>query len=258
MTDYVYNDDDGKMPALLEKFTSRIGDGTGHHEQAYPDMLNPLACAMSTGSGLDIGCGMGRNTQAMAERMAEVVALEPDQARWTWTRDTVADQAHVSVLNMTTTQYMAQQPGKQFDLVLAGMVVQHIATHTCRDLIEDVAALTKPGRLAVIATTHAPAHTPYFTLQGVNEPRHVAQISEAEFNDFADNPQGKDRLPVRRFSRADLEAQVPDSFDIVHWSDFSYYRPEHLEYFAWIHGVTLEELADTGTSQFIVLKKVRS
>lgn len=256
MNDYVYKDNEVTMPAFSEKFTSRIGDGSGYHEQFFHDTVNLLAHARSAGSMIDIGCGMGRTTLEGARIVSELVALEPDAARWNYTRELVAEFPHVAVLNQTTQQYIAANPGKQFDLSVLGMVVQHLPTHLVTRVMDDLATLTRPGGIAVVATTHAMEKARCFTYQKVEDGRLNAQISEEEFNRYAENTAEQDKgLPVHRFSRSEFEAIVPQQFDITYWQQYSYYRPEHLEYFAWRHSVTPEELADVGNSQFLVLRR---
>jgi ubiquinone/menaquinone biosynthesis C-methylase UbiE len=252
VADYVYKDNEAGMPKLSAMLTSRMGDGQGNHEAAYLDTINLLVAALGSGSMIDIGCGMGRITLAAAGKIHELVALEPDAARCNWTREAVADKPGVSVLNTTSADFIASYPDKQFDLAVLGMVIQHLSTHKSRMLMQDVARLTRPGGLAVISTTHALERAKCFTFQHAARSR----VSEEEFNRYADNPELQDKgVPVHRYSRSELEAIVPDAFDIVQWTQYSYYRPEHLDRFAKVHQVKPEELADIGNSQFLVLKK---
>ena len=92
--------------------------------------------------------------------------------------------------------------------------------------------------------------------QGMKEQGALATHFKEEFNEYAENTAAQDQgLPVRRFSRVDLESVVPDCFDIIEWSEFSYYRPEALKHFAWLHSLKQEDLADTGMSQYLVLRR---
>ncbi len=252
MAEYVYQDKEEQMLKFEALLTSRIGDETGHHEAAHTDTIKLLASALSSGSMLDIGCGMGRMTEMAADIMAEVVALEPDVDRCNYARGLVADYATVSVLNQMTHEYMADNPGKQFDLVLLGMVLQHLSTNNCKKVLQDVVELTRPGGMAVVSTTHALEKARCFTYQ--HQPD--ARITEEEFNQYADDSHAQDKgLPVHRFSRSELEALIPDSFELVLWSQYSYYRQQYLRWFARVHQVEPEELIDIGNSQFVVLKK---
>lgn len=258
MTEYVYNDNDSTMPALSAKFASRVGDSSGHHEEAFHSMLELLAHAISAGAMIDVGCGMGRTTAACAGIVNEVVALEPDEARCNYTRDLVRDKPNATVLQQTTQQFIAENPGKQFDLVVLGMVIQHLPTHLCDAVLADLATLCKPGGLTVVATTHALEKARCFTHQHVTEGRLLSQISREAFDAYAADTDHQDKgLPVRRFSRSEFESVIPDAFEIVHWGQYSYFRPEHIEHFAWLHSVEPHELANTGNSQYLVLRRRR-
>lgn len=241
------------MPTLSAMLTSRMGDGSGDHEAGFLDTINLIATARSSGALLDIGCGRGRITQSSADIMREVVALEPDPGRCNWTRELLADRDNVSVHQQMTYEYIAENPGKQFDVVVLSMVVQHLSTHNVTKLLDDITTLTCEGGIALISTTHALDKAKCFTYQHVE----AARIDEEEFNSYADNPQSHDDrgLPVHRFSRAEFEALAPPAFDIIHWSQYSYYRPEFLDRFARVHQVEPEDLANQGNSQFMVLKK---
>jgi SAM-dependent methyltransferase len=256
MTKYTYNDNDLTMPSFSKKFSSRIGDGSGHHEEAFHDMIQILAQALSEGSLIDVGSGMGRTTLAVSPIVKEVVSLEPDASRWNYTRELVLDYTNTTVLNQTTGDYITENPDNQFDLVILGMVLQHLPTYASKALMNDIAALTRKGGLAVIATTRALDSARCFTYQDVNDGRLNAAISEEEFNRYAENTHAQDKgLPVRRFSRSEFESIVPAEFETVQWGQYSYYREEFLDYFSWLHSVEPDELINVGNSQFLVLKR---
>lgn len=252
MVDYVYKDNESTMPTLSAQLTSRMGDGSGNHEAAYLNAIELLVAALSFGSMIDIGCGRGRIAEAAAGKIRELVALEPDPGRCAWARAALEKHDSVTVHQLVTHEYIAQNPGKQFDLVILGMVLQHLSTQNCARVMSDITTLTKAGGIVVVSTTHALESTKCFTYQHVSS----ARITEEEFNAYADNPHEQDKgLPVHRFSRAEFEALVPPPFEIVQWNQFSYYRPEFLPAFATVHGTDPETLRDVGNSQFMVLKK---
>ncbi len=256
MTDYIYNDQDLAMPILSEKFSSRIGDGSGHHEEAFHDMLLLLAHVYSEGAVADIGCGMGRTTQAIAPIVKEVVSLEPDVTRCEYTRMLVRNYRNVRVLNETGRDYIARHPGKHFDLVILGMVVQHLPTYVTTSVLDDMLVLTKRGGLAVVSTTHALESARCFSYQNVDHGKPRPKTTEEEFNRYAADTASQDKgLPVRRFSRSEFESIIPHGFEIVLWGQYSYCRPEYLDYFAWLDGVAPQELADVGNSQYLVLRR---
>lgn len=252
MTNYIYNDKEESMPTLSAMLTSRLGDGSGDHEAAYLDTIKLLVAVFSSGSMIDIGAGRGRISEAAAGKISEIVALEPDPGRCNWTRELLASYESVSVEGLMTHEYIAKHPGKQFDLAVLGMVVQHLPTYAAAAVLDDVATLTRRGGMAIASTTHAIEKAKCFTYQHSAD----ARISEAEFNAYAADSSSQDKgLPVHRFSRSEFEALIPNSFEIVQWTQFSYYRPEYLQRFAEVHQVEPEELAAVGNSQFVVLKK---
>lgn len=244
------------MPILSEKYTSRIGDGSGHHEEAFHNIVLLLAHACSDGSVADVGCGMGRTTHAIAPIVKELVSLEPDVTRWEYTRELVHNYRNVTVLNETTQDYISRHPHKQFDLIIVGMVLQHLPTKVTKAVMDDILALTKIGGIAVVSTTHALEKARCFSYQHVAKGIPRPKISEDEFNRYAAATDSQDKgLPVRRFSRSEFEAIIPYNFEIVSWGQYSYCRPEHLDYFAWLDGVAPHELADVGNSQYLILKR---
>ena len=252
MKDYIYNDREESMPTLSAMLTSRLGDGSGDHEAVYLDTITLMVAAFSSGSMIDIGTGRGRISEAAAGKIREIVALEPDPGRCNWTRELLSKYESVSVEGLMTREYIAKNPGKQFDLAVLGMVVQHLPTYAAAAVLEDVATLTRSGGIAIASTTHAIEKAKCFTYQHVAD----ARISEEEFNAYAADSGAQDKgLPVHRFSRSEFEALVPQSLEIVQWSQFSYYRPEFLQRFAEVHQVEPADLMNVGNSQFLVLKK---
>jgi cyclopropane fatty-acyl-phospholipid synthase-like methyltransferase len=255
MNDYVYQDKEATMPTLSAMLTSRMGDQAGNHEAAYLDAIDLLIAAFGDGAMIDIGCGRGRVAEAAAGRVKEVVALEPDPGRCNWTKELLAAYPEVTVLDMVSHEYIARWPEKKFDLVVLGMVLQHISTHNCSKLMQDINTLTRPGGMVIVSTTHALEKAKCFTYQHVVD----ARISEEEFNAYADQPRSHDKgLPVHRFSRAEFESLVTPGFEVVQWNEYSYYRPEFLERFARVHQVKPEDLSNIGNSQYLVLKKLGS
>ena len=192
----------------------------------------------------------------MASIVNEVVALEPDQARWNYTRELVQGHDNVSVLKQTTQEYLSQNACKQFDFLVLGMVIQHLPTDGVDSVMADLGSLTKSGGIAVVSTTHALERARCFTYQKVTKGRLKSQISEEEFNRYAKNTDSQDKgLPVHRFSKSEFISIVPECFEVVQWAEYSYYRPEHLDYFAWLQSVDMDELVNSGNSQYLVLKK---
>jgi ubiquinone/menaquinone biosynthesis C-methylase UbiE len=238
-------------------FTSRIGDGRGNHERDYLDILDLLIELKRGGSFLDIGCGWGRMIVRAAGKMNEIVGLEPDPALCQEARQIVAEREVPSchIVGQTSFEYMADNPGKVFDLVLLSMVLQHVSTDMCRRLIEDTARLVKTDGLVVLATSHASEATKGFTYEeALAGERH---LSPEVYDRYAENTDEQEKgLPMRRLSREELLALVSPHFDVLLWRPFSYIRPEKCSAFARSLDVSPEEIRDVALLQVVVLRKL--
>ncbi len=253
MSDYIYNADDDTMDEWAMNFTNRMGDGNGDHEIAYLDMLGLLIDLNRNGSMIDIGCGLGRITEIARGKISEIVALEPDHSRYQDCYQRFHSPPACQILNQMSSQYIGSNPEKHFDLVVLGMVIQHIATAACSKLIEDAAKLVRPSGVVIIATTLAPESLKGFSCS--SEPEH-SYLSLAEYNSYANNPQTQDRgIPVRRFSEQELKSEVSPYFEILQWTQFSYYRPDRIGWFCEMLKTDAQTLRDAGNSQFVVLRK---
>jgi cyclopropane fatty-acyl-phospholipid synthase-like methyltransferase len=253
MTDYIYNADDNAMDEWAMNFNNRLGDGSGDHEEAYLDMLKLLINLNRSGAMIDIGCGLGRVTEIADGRIAEIAALEPDLVRYKDCHKRFHSPPICTVLNQMSYQYISDNPGKLFDLVVLGMVIQHISTDACTHLIEDAAKLVKPDGAVIISTTLAPEDLKGFSYS--NEPEN-SYLSRTEFNNYANNPQTQNKgIPVRRFSEKELKTEVNKHFEVLQWTQFSYYRSSRLEWFCQTLNTLPEILENTGNSQFVVLRK---
>jgi len=135
------------------------------------------------------------------------------------------------------------------------MVIQHVSTHVCQSLIREVAALTKPDGVAVISTTLVPECAQGFSYS--NDPGR-AYVPRDEFDGYADDAQCQHKgIPVRRFTEAELREAVAPHFDVLQWTQFSYYRAEKIRWFSRILQVPEAALCDVGNSQFVVLRPRR-
>jgi len=124
MADYTYNAKDGDLKRFAENFASRVGDNSGPHEQDYLDMVKLLLSVKREGSLLDIGAGLGRVTTIAKDIIAETIALEPDRQRWQECHKTCHQPPRCRVLCQLTSEYIAENPGKTFDVIVIGMVIQ--------------------------------------------------------------------------------------------------------------------------------------
>lgn len=255
MSNYIYHFDDAAMQRFSENFESRLGDNTGYHEQEHFEAIDMLLAMNRHGSCLDVGAGVGRMTSLAKERVTEVVALEPDESRW---RDCHAEhhqEPSCLVFCQTTGDYIKENPGKQFDLIIVSMVIQHLSTSNCRHLMADVNTLLKPNGVAIVYTTHTLEKCKGFSFSGDNS---RAFVPEAEFNAYADAPSSEQTLglPVHRFSKQELMATVEGAgLDPIFWRQTSYYRPDKVSFFAKRLNVDSDELRDVGNSQFVIVQK---
>ena len=255
MTKYVYQFDDSTMKkSRSENFESRVGDKSGNFEEDYLDLVRLLLSVKRHGSVLDVGAGVGRITAIAREIASETVALEPDESRWEQCYRACHQPPRCEVLCQTTTEYLSQNPGKGFGLIVIGMVLQHVSTSTCDSLLEEAATLLKPDGIAVIFTTHTLEESKGFSFSG--DPGNV-YVSEQEFNDYAngDSSRHTKGLPVRRFSKADLIDTVSRYFEPLYWRQCAYYTEKGVAVFANRLQVDVEKLKDIGNSQFVVVQK---
>ena len=251
--DYQYNADDDLMHKWAMNFTNRMDDGSGDHEAAYLDMLNLLIALKRKGAMLDIGGGLGRVTEMALGKISEIVVLEPDFKRFEHCHRAFHDPPTTQVLNQLSSSYIHDNPEKRFDLVVLGMVIQHISTTACNNVIKDVARLLDPDGVAIISTTLVPECAQGFSYSDTPQD---AYISRDEFNRYAEQSQIQQHgIPVRRFTEAELKSEVESDFEVLQWTQFSYYRPEKIRWFAKTYKTRVRDLQDVGNSQFIVVRK---
>ncbi len=252
-SEYIYNATDDALSEWALNFTNRMGDGNGDHEIAYLDILKLLIELKRNGSLMDIGCGLGRVTEIARGRITRIVALEPDNARYLDCKKRFHAPPHCQILNQMSSDYIAKNPDSQFDLVVLGMVIQHVSTASCSQLIRDAAQLVKPNGVVIIATSLAPEPLKGFSRS--SEPDKPF-LNKEEFDEYANNPHTQDRgIPFRRFSKNELAIEVSPYFDIIQWTQFSYYRPDRIEWFCQMLQTDADTLKNVGNSQFMVLQK---
>jgi 2-polyprenyl-3-methyl-5-hydroxy-6-metoxy-1,4-benzoquinol methylase len=252
--EYKYNATDDHLDLWAANFTSRLDDGQGNHEQAYLDALKLIFELKREGALLEIGSGFGRIVELAIGRVSRVVGLEPDLDRFSLCRDRYHRPPRCSIHHQMSREYMLEHPGAQFEVVLLSMVLQHVSTVACTDLMDDAHKLVKPEGIVVIATTHTIESAKGFSTSGADDSE--VYLDRSAYDAYASQPKTQTKgIPVRRFSRRELEALLSPKFDILHWQQFSYYRPSKIEWFAKRLGVDANELKDTGDSQFVVLRK---
>lgn len=254
MSDYIYNSRDKDLDIFKLCFESRVGDNSGDHEQDYFDVVKMLMQIKKHGSLLDIGSGAGRIPKISMSIMNETIALEPDINRWEFCHSEYHKPPVCQVIPQKTSEYMKDNPSRSFDLIVVGMVIQHMSTTACKSLLNEVKELLKDDGVAIIYTTHTLHKTKGFSFSA-GDPNE-AYVSEDEFNAYADGHLEQDKgIPVRRFSKDDLLDSISLHFIPLMWRQTSYYKEDKLPFFSNSVNVIAEELKDTGHSQFVVVSK---
>lgn len=254
MTEYVYHSRDDELESLEECFESRIGDNSGHHEEEYFDILKLLIAMNNGGSLLDIGAGFGRVTRLAQSGIAESIALEPDVNRWRQSHAVYHNPPQTQILCQLSSQYIHDNPGKKFDIVVIGAVLQHLSTTRARDLLCDMTQLMKPEGVGLILTTHCVEPGKVFTLSKI--PPNQNCISEQFFNEYAESSGDESMgLPVHRFSKKELRDYLEPHFKICLWRQVSYYKESKVRFFENRFRLPPGTLKDVGNSQFAVVMK---
>ena len=225
--DYRYAASDDLLPAWRKNFTSRIGDGTGDSEEEYLATVKLLVACKSNANCLDIGCGLGRLIELIKDDIGTFVGLEPDLARYRDCFKNYDDGGRIQIVHATSSEYKAAQQDARFDLITLSMVLQHVATNICDQILHNVHDLLTPDGMAIVATTLQPVER--FTLQHDPSARSIESFDQYAL-DTSNQNWG---IPVRYFSKASFHDVLQQAgLKIVRWGQFSYYRLEKLAWFS--------------------------
>lgn len=249
-TKYKYNANDDAIDRWQQNFTSRIGDGSGDPEEEFLSYVRLITELKPDATWLEIGCGLGRMVQIIKTKRNAVIGLEPDPARYSDCRKRFRFTRKVDIFNTNSSDYKNTKPGRKFDLILCSMVLQHVSTRICEQILADIHDLLSEDGIAVISTTQNCKEL--FTFQ--DSPN--LQTHE-EFDEYAENsPDQKFGIPVRKFTRESLsECFGKSKLSIVHWGQFSYIRPEKLAWFAGRYQMDEDTLRDVADSQYAIVRK---
>lgn len=151
----------------------RQGGVGGTQTDAYPanDLLDHLSTTERTaqrwierfqrflGSNvLEVGSGIGQNTDILARSVATIVSLEPDEALCTRTRERCSQRTNVSVHHSTLRQFSASSKrNADFDSVVYVNVLEHIEDDL-NELRMAHSLLSENGRIIVFS----PARPSYY------------------------------------------------------------------------------------------------
>ncbi len=137
--------------------SSRVGRGwdleeflaTGEREVAgYLDELERLGAAPVGGRALDFGCGVGRLTQALAERFEHCDGVDIAEPMIAEARriNRRAERVDYHVNDAPNLELFA---GESFDFVLSSIVLQHMEPRYARGYMAEFVRVLKPGGLAL-------------------------------------------------------------------------------------------------------------
>ena len=246
---YKYNLREKSLDDWNKQFTSRVGDGTGDIEEIYLSAMKIIATCKPGAKYLDIGCGFGRFVETVRHEAGMLVGLEPDFERFRYCYNQFNDGERVRIINSTSLEYKAKFPTDRFDIIIVSMVLQHISTDQCDQILRDVRDILTTQGLAIISTTH------FFEerfLYGYNQ---IPQ-SVDEFNKYAlDTDNQKWGIPVRMFSKESFLKSISEAdLEIIHWCEFSYIRPESLFQYADMRNASVEAIQNVGISQYALVK----
>ena len=128
---------------------------TGRSEiQNLYQRVEAAGLTISPGRGLDFGCGVGRLTQALAERFAAVdgVDISASMIRHAESFQRVPDRVKY---HLNVRSDLKAFPSAQYDFICSLIALQHTPPHFQRRYIADFVRLLKPGGCACFQTIHA-------------------------------------------------------------------------------------------------------
>ncbi|MDG9852373.1 class I SAM-dependent methyltransferase [Pseudomonas nitroreducens] len=247
---YKYNANDDAISLWQKNFTSRIGDGSGDPEEEFLTYVKLVAQLKPTTPWLEIGCGLGRMIELLDTERNAIIGLEPDQDRFSDCKKRYRGKGNIEIFNITSRELRKTQPAARFDLILNSMVLQHVSTGICDEILQDIRELLSPDGVALVSTTQNCKEL--FTFQ--SSPKHQTR---QEFDDYAANPgQQSFGIPVRKFSKDSfLSALDSNGLAVLHWGQFSYIRPEKVDWFANQYQVSSSDIRDVGDSQYALLRR---
>ena len=115
----------------------------------YRELIRPVLATAGTATILDIGCGGGDITRALARRAdadgfdVTVTGIDPDPRayRFAAQHSSGRDDARVSFEAANSSELVAA--GRRFDVVVSNHVLHHLSTHELDRLLADTEQLTR-------------------------------------------------------------------------------------------------------------------
>jgi ubiquinone/menaquinone biosynthesis C-methylase UbiE len=146
----------GQSPSWFVDSRSGFGefDSAAFHRRGEIDLAHALDMAglelRGTERVLELGCGMGRMTGAIAERVAHVVGVDISGHMLALAKGAVGDRPNVSLVR-TDGVSLAPLAEKSFDLVICIGVFQHLPTiGVIETITREIARVLLPGGRALL------------------------------------------------------------------------------------------------------------
>ena len=146
-------------PADIARFTamaSRWWDPAGemaplHHiNPARTQYIDKVCGGLAGQKVIDVGCGGGLLSEALARRGAEVTGIDLAEASIAVAREHAGASGLAIDYQCVATEAMAQRAPKSFDVVCCLEMLEHVPDP--EDIINACADLLRPGGLAVFST----------------------------------------------------------------------------------------------------------
>ena len=188
--------------------------------------LGSLGVTPGTGSALDVGCGAGRLSIALATHVDRVVGVDVSEGMVAKARalDTTSGRCEF-VLNPDDDLSLFDDG--EFDLVYCSLVLQHLPPDQARTMLREMARVLAPGGALIVLVATAPManvkgllfkHAPLALLRigqrtvlRYPAPMRMHGISDAEISS------------VLRPAGLDLLDRVPDETQGGHWTYHRYF-----------------------------------
>ena len=211
------------MPPGLNLFTNRLransfgGEATAYdtHRPRYPDALVDELLSSGARLVLDVGAGTGIASQQLAERGADVLAVEPD-AR-------MAAVARLKGISVELATFERWDPaGRQFDLVVFAASFHWVDPGVALPKVRTV--LRAGGRLALVwnrLSPNNPTRTDFAAIYG--------DYMEADVNHVRDDPsQLVGTLAAHGYAVEQHTYPLSLQYSRDQWLDYAFTHSNHL------------------------------
>lgn len=114
---------------------------------------------LERGSALDFGCGVGRLTQALAERFDSVTGIDISHTMIEQARRHDRSDGRISWL-VNTKPDLGLLGAARFDFVYSSITLQHIPPVPAAAYVAELVRVLRPGGIAIFQTRNGPRITP--------------------------------------------------------------------------------------------------